>query len=69
MRECAGLHLLLVGHGGVIRLLLSHVLAMPLSAIARLHIPYASICRIQVYHRKEGDFPVLMSLNSGAGQS
>jgi broad specificity phosphatase PhoE len=69
MRECAGLHLLLVGHGGVIRLLLSHILAMPLSAIARLHIPYASICRIQVYHREAGDFPVLMSLNSRAGQS
>lgn len=68
MRECAGLHLLLVGHGGVIRLLLSHLLAMPLSAIARLHIPYASICRIRVYHREGGDFPVLMSLNSRAGQ-
>lgn len=68
MQECAGQHLLLVGHGGVIRLLLSHLLAMPLSAIARLHIPYASICRIRVYHREVGDFPVLMSLNSRAGQ-
>lgn len=68
MQACSGQHLLMVCHGGVIRLLLSHLLHMPLSAIARLHIPYASISRVQVYHRDGGDFPVLMSLNSSGGQ-
>ncbi|CAA0101968.1 Adenosylcobalamin/alpha-ribazole phosphatase [Halioglobus japonicus] len=68
MGECAGQHLLLVCHGGVIRLLLSHLLRMPLSAIARLHIPYASISRVQVYKQEGQDFPVLMSLNSSGEQ-
>ncbi|MCB1690082.1 MAG: histidine phosphatase family protein [Halioglobus sp.] len=68
MQQCAGQHLLLVCHGGVIRLLLSHLLNMPLSAIARLHVPYASISRVQVYRRDERDFPVLMSLNTGGEQ-
>lgn len=68
LQQWSGQHLLLICHGGVIRLLLSHLLNMPLAAIARLHIPYASISRIQV-HRYEGrDFPVLMSLNSRGEQ-
>ena len=64
MQECAGQHLLLVCHGGVIRLLLSHLLNMPLAAISRLHIPYASISRIQVHRHQGRDFPVLMALNA-----
>jgi alpha-ribazole phosphatase len=64
MQECAGQHLLLVCHGGVIRLLLSHLLDMPLAAIARLHIPYASVSRVQVHQHEGQDFPVLMSLNA-----
>jgi len=66
MEECAGEHLLLVSHGGVIRLLLSHLLDLPLSNITRLHIPYASRTRIRVHHLDQGDFPVLLSLNSGS---
>jgi alpha-ribazole phosphatase len=65
LQQYAGEELLLVCHGGVIRLLLSHLLDMPLSAIARLHIPYASITRVQIHHSERGDFPVLMSLNAG----
>mgnify|MGYP003647683723 FL=1 len=64
LQATAGQHLLLVCHGGVIRLLLSHLLQMPLATIARLHIPYASIARVQVYRRDGHDFPVLMALNS-----
>lgn len=64
MRECAGQHLLLVCHGGVIRLLLSHLLNMPLAAIARLHIPYGSVSRVQVHRHRGEEFPVLMSLNA-----
>ncbi len=69
MGQCAGQHLLLVCHGGVIRLLLSHLLDMSVSAIARLHIPYASISRVRVYRRGGQDFPVLMSLNAGGESS
>jgi alpha-ribazole phosphatase len=65
MQQCAGDQLLLVCHGGVIRLLLGHLLAMPLAAVMRLYIPYASMARVQVYHRDGGDVAVLMSLNSG----
>ena len=68
VQQWSGQHLLLVCHGGVIRLLLSHLLNMPLAAIARLHIPYASISRVQVHRHEGGDFPVLMSLNSRGEQ-
>ena len=66
MQERSGEDLLLVCHGGVIRLLLSHLLDLPLSSIVRLHIPYASMSRVQVHHRDSGDFSALLSLNSGS---
>jgi alpha-ribazole phosphatase len=65
LQQCVGDRLLLVCHGGVIRLLLAHVLAMPLAAVMRLYIPYASMARVRVYHRKCGDVAVLISLNCG----
>ncbi|MCB1703750.1 MAG: alpha-ribazole phosphatase family protein [Halioglobus sp.] len=68
LQAATGQHLLLVCHGGVIRLLLSHLLQMPLATIARLHIPYASIARVQVYRRDGRDFPVLMALNASGEQ-
>lgn len=64
--EFAGEHILVVSHGGIIRLLVSHLLNLPLSSIARLHVPYASLTQVQVHHRDGGDFPVLMSLNGGS---
>jgi alpha-ribazole phosphatase len=39
---------LLVTHGGVIRVLLAHVLEMPLHALARLEVPHASLSRLRV---------------------
>jgi alpha-ribazole phosphatase len=66
VQQYAGEHLLLVCHGGVIRLLLAHLLAAPLAASWRLHIPYASMSRVRIYHSTQGDFPVLMALNSGS---
>jgi alpha-ribazole phosphatase len=41
-------HVLLVSHGGTIRIILAHVLNMPLNAIWRLSVPYASLSRIQI---------------------
>lgn len=45
-----GQHLLSIQHGGTIRVILAEVLNMPLDAVVRLHVPYASLCRIRVYH-------------------
>ncbi|MEH6551175.1 MAG: histidine phosphatase family protein [Pseudomonadales bacterium] len=59
MNENAGDHLLLVCHGGTIRLLLSYLLQLPLATIAQWHVPYASLSRIKIFHRPEGDWPVL----------
>jgi len=39
---------LLVAHGGVIRVLLAHTLAMPMHALWRLHLPYASCSQISL---------------------
>ena len=41
-------HLLLVTHGGVLRVLLPLVLGMPFNASAPLHIPFASFSRLQI---------------------
>jgi alpha-ribazole phosphatase len=65
IQERTGEDLLLICHGGVIRLILSYLLDLPLSSISRLHIPYASMTRVRVYHREDENFPVLVSLNSG----
>jgi len=56
----AGRHVLLVGHGGVIRLVISHILAMSLNHIWRLEVPYASLSRIRVHGRGANAEPVLV---------
>ncbi len=43
-----GNHRLLVTHGGVIRVLLAHLLDMPMAALWRLHVPYASWSRVSL---------------------
>lgn len=59
----AGQHLLLVQHGGTIRVLLSWLLQMPLGAVTRLEIPYASLSRIKVFDNGEQQFPSLVFMN------
>lgn len=63
LRDHAGEHVLLVCHGGVIRLLLSHLLGMPVQASFRLQVPYASLSRVQVYHSGDGEHAVLAAFN------
>jgi len=41
-------HVLVVTHGGSIRIILAQILNMPLEAIFRLDVPYAAISRIQL---------------------
>jgi len=44
----AGKHILLVGHAGVIRMVMRHVLDMPLERMFRIHVGNASITRISI---------------------
>ncbi len=48
LQQYAGKHVLIVGHAGVIRMLLCHVLASPLDRMFRIHVPNAGISRIRI---------------------
>ncbi|TLS68748.1 alpha-ribazole phosphatase [Mariprofundus erugo] len=56
----SGKNRLLVAHGGVIRVLLAHTLEMPMHALWRLHLPYASCSRISLL---DGHQPRLLFMN------
>ncbi|MEO5376944.1 MAG: histidine phosphatase family protein [Magnetococcus sp. DMHC-6] len=43
-----GGHLLLVAHGGVIRMILALVLKIPLEHLSRITVPYAALSRIRI---------------------
>jgi len=43
-----GQHILVVAHGGVIRLLLSQVLGMPARNLFRMEVPFAAVSRIRI---------------------
>lgn len=47
LADHAGEHFLLVAHGAVNRLILSHVLSMPLHAMFRLEVAYACLSRVR----------------------
>lgn len=55
-----GEHLLIVGHAGMMRMILSHVLGMPIENMFRLQIPNAGISRIQVDHFDGKTLPRLL---------
>jgi alpha-ribazole phosphatase/probable phosphoglycerate mutase len=55
-----GRHVLVVCHAGTIRLLVSHVLDMPLERLFRLHVPNAGISRIRIDHLDPDPLPHLM---------
>ncbi|MEZ5523682.1 MAG: histidine phosphatase family protein [Pseudomonadales bacterium] len=64
-----GEHLLLVQHGGTIRILLADLLGMPLAAVTRLEIHYASLSRVQIYETDAEPFPKLVFLNKTAREA
>lgn len=68
--EYRGQHVLVVSHGGAIRLLLVALQGAPLTASHFFHIPYGSITRLRVYHGDDGDFVRLVfhGVTSGAVQ-
>ena len=64
-----GEHVLLVAHGGTIRVLLAHILSMPLTRIANLEVPYASASRIRIHHSEgQADFTSLVFHNGHFNQ-
>jgi|TARA_B110000902_G_scaffold267056_1_gene357879 broad specificity phosphatase PhoE len=53
-------HVLVVQHGGTIRLLLAHLMQSPLTAITRIEVAYASMTRIKVFHQGDSVSPVIV---------
>jgi len=53
VRGYAGRHVLVVGHGGVMRVLIAHVLGMPLANLFRMEVGYA--CRTRIRASLEGE--------------
>lgn len=41
-------HTLVVGHGGLIRMLVGHVLGLPLASVLRVEVPNAGLSRVRV---------------------
>lgn len=60
LEENGGQRLLLVGHAGVIRMVVRHVLATPLESMFRIHVPNAGITRIRVDGQGERSLTSLM---------
>ncbi|MCF6218399.1 MAG: alpha-ribazole phosphatase family protein [Gammaproteobacteria bacterium] len=54
-----GEHILMVGHAGMMRMIIREVLGMPLENMFRLDIPNAGITRISIDHNENGDLPRL----------
>ena len=60
MQQYAGQHILLVGHAGMMRMIIRHILDMPLERIFRIQVANAAITRIRVEHTGETSFPRLL---------
>ena len=58
-RQFNGQHLLLVGHGGMMRVILSHVLGMPRAHMFRLSVKYAAISRIRLDDNGDRIMPIV----------
>lgn len=64
LQDYRGKNLLLLSHGGVIRLILAQVLGMPMRPLSYLHVPHACLSHIAIYHSPgRDDWPQLMFHN------
>jgi len=45
-----GKHLLVIAHSGTIRVIIGHILGIPLNSLLKLELPYAGLSRIRVYY-------------------
>ncbi len=55
--------ILLVTHGGIIRVFLAHLLNMPLANVNRFDVPYAAISRFSIFHSDQDDVVKLIAHN------
>ncbi len=71
LQSYSGQQLLLVLHGGSIRILLAWLLQMPLAAVLRLEVPYAGLSRVRVVSTPADGryYPSLVFLNRPAGEA
>jgi alpha-ribazole phosphatase len=60
LTQFKGQHGLIVCHGGVVRMMIAHVLSIPLKEAMRIQVPFASVSRLQFYHHEHE--PDTMSL-------
>ncbi len=60
LKNYQGQHVLLVGHAGMIRMIIRHVLDMPLERMFRLQVALAGISRIEVVGEAENALPQLV---------
>ena len=63
--QVRGEHCLLVTHGGVMRLLIAHVLGMPLTHLLRLDIPHAAMAQLKIESIDGNACARLVSLSGG----
>lgn len=59
LQQHASKHILLVGHGGMMRVILSHVLGMPRAHMFRLSVKYAAISRIRLDDYGDNIMPIV----------
>ena len=59
LKQHRGKHILLVGHGGMMRVILAHVLGMPREHMFRLSVKYAAISRIRLDDYGDSTLPVV----------
>lgn len=60
LNDYKGGHVLLISHAGVMRIILCHILGMPLTELFKLDIALAKASRIQVEHSEGEDWPRLI---------
>ena len=66
LNEHRNQHVLVVQHGGTMRILLALILGMPATAMNHFEVPFACLTRLKVFHRPgHSNFPLLVSHNTG----
>ena len=60
LQQHAGQHVLLVGHAGMMRMIIRHILEMPLERLFRIQVANAAITRIRVEGVGKEAFPRLL---------
>lgn len=60
LTDFQGKHILIVSHAGVMRMMLCHILGMPLTELFKLDIGLAKVSRIQIEHADGESWPRLI---------